>query len=128
MCYTLTGLPWLHSSPQMCHSLIWCKETMEISRSLGITSFTDYLAIYMIYLCVVVFCPYSKMALYNITIVFKIFALLTCISRMLFIWQCNKLSNVLRVRVTMIHFDIFSREFFSLSHLNIKNLNRVIHW
>ena len=57
----------------------------NIKEVLGISLFTDYLGIYMIYHCVVVFCLYSKMALYNIPIVFKIFALLTCISRMLFI-------------------------------------------
>ena len=56
---------------------------MEISRSLGIASFINYLAIHMIYHCVIVFCLYSKMALYNIPIVFEIFTLLTCISRML---------------------------------------------
>ena len=56
---------------------------MEISRSLGIASLIDYLAIYMIYHCVVVFCFYTEMALYHIPIVFKIFPLLTCISRML---------------------------------------------
>ena len=38
---------------------------MEISRSLGIASFTNYLVIHMIYCCVVVFCLYSKKALYN---------------------------------------------------------------
>ena len=32
---------------------------------LGIASFSNYLAIYMIYCCGVVFCLYSKMALYN---------------------------------------------------------------
>ena len=57
----------------------------NIKEVLGIASFTDYLAIHMMYCCIVVFCLYSKMALYNIPIVFKIFALLTCISRMLFI-------------------------------------------
>ena len=54
----------------------------NIKVLLGIASFTDYLAIYMIYHCIVVYCLYSEMALYNIPIVFKIFALLTCISRM----------------------------------------------
>ena len=63
-CYTLIGLPWSCSSLQTCHSLIWCREIMEISRSLGITSFNDYLAIHLTYRCVV-FCLYSKMALYN---------------------------------------------------------------
>ena len=37
----------------------------NIKVLLGIASFTDYLAIYMIYHCIVVFCLYSKMALYN---------------------------------------------------------------
>ena len=37
----------------------------NIKVLLGITPFTDYLAIYMIYHCVVVFCLYNIMALYN---------------------------------------------------------------
>ena len=37
----------------------------NIKVTLGITSFTDYLAIYMIYCCSVVFCLYNLMALYN---------------------------------------------------------------
>ena len=57
----------------------------NIKEVLGITPYTDYLAIYMIYHCVAVFCVYSKMVLHNIPIVFKIFVLLTCISRTLFI-------------------------------------------
>ena len=56
----------------------------SIKELLGIASFTDYLAIHMIYCCVVVFCLSSIMALYNIPIVLKIFALLTFISRMLY--------------------------------------------
>ena len=55
------------------------KENIKVT--LGITSFTDYLAIYMNYHCGVVFCPYNAMALYNIPFGFKIFALLTCISK-----------------------------------------------
>ena len=58
------------------------KDNGHIKVLLGITSFIDYLLIYMIYHCIVVFCLYSKTALYNVPIVFKIFALLTCISRM----------------------------------------------
>ena len=38
----------------------------NIKVTLGITSFTDYLAIYMIYHCGVVFCLYNITALYNI--------------------------------------------------------------
>ena len=38
----------------------------NIKVTLGITSFTDYLVIYMIYHCGVVFCFYNVMALYNI--------------------------------------------------------------
>ena len=37
----------------------------NIKEVLGITSFTDYLVIHMIYHCVVVFCLYREMALYN---------------------------------------------------------------
>ena len=37
----------------------------NIKEVLGIASFTDYLAICMIYHCVVVFCHYSKSVLYN---------------------------------------------------------------
>ena len=55
----------------------------NIKEVLGITSLIDYLAIYLGYHCIVVFCLYNKMAIYNIPIVFKIFALLTCISRMI---------------------------------------------
>ena len=58
-----------------CHSLIYMSfsDMMQggngnIKEVLGITSFTDYLAIYMIYCCVVVFCLYSKMVLHNIPI------------------------------------------------------------
>ena len=56
-----------------CHSLIYMSfsdmmqgDNGNIKEVLGITSFTDYLAIQMIYPCVVVFCLYSVMALYNI--------------------------------------------------------------
>ena len=38
----------------------------NIKEVLGIAPFTDYLAIYMIYHCVVVFCLYSETALHNI--------------------------------------------------------------
>ena len=55
----------------------------NIKEVLGIASLINYLAIYLIYHCIIVFCLYNETALYNIPIVFKIFALLTCISRML---------------------------------------------
>ena len=55
----------------------------NIKELLGIASFIDYLAIYLIHHCIIVFCLYNDTALYNIPIVFKIFALLACISRML---------------------------------------------
>ena len=55
----------------------------NIKEVLGITSLIDYLVIYLIYHCIIVFCLYKKTALYNIPIGFKIFALLTCISRMI---------------------------------------------
>ena len=42
----------------------------NIMMLLGITSFTNYLVIYMIYHCGVVFCLYNIMALYNITSLF----------------------------------------------------------
>ena len=54
----------------------------NIKEVLGIASVTNYLAIYLIDHCITVFCLYSTMALYNIPIVFKNIALLTCISRM----------------------------------------------
>ena len=53
----------------------------NIEVTLGITSFTDYLMICMIYYCGVVFCLYNIMELYNTPFGFKIFALLTCISK-----------------------------------------------
>ena len=72
----------------LCHSLIYMsfsdmmqRDNGNIKGVLGIASFTDYLAIHKIYCCVVVFCLYSKTVLHNIPIVFKIFALLTCISK-----------------------------------------------
>ena len=37
----------------------------NIKVLLGIASFTDYIVIYLIYHCIVVFCPYNEMALYN---------------------------------------------------------------
>ena len=55
----------------------------NIKEVLGITLFIDYLAIDLIYHCIIVFCLYNEMTLYNIPIVFKIFALLTWINRML---------------------------------------------
>ena len=66
-------------------------DTKEV---LGIPLLIDYLAMSLIYHYIILFCPYNKMALYNITIVFKIFALLTCISRMLII-------NRLKYNVTL---------------------------
>ena len=57
-----------------CHSLIYVSfsdmmqgDKGNIKEVLGIASFTDYLAIHMIYHCVVVFCIYSGTALYNST-------------------------------------------------------------
>ena len=38
---------------------------VNIKVLLGIASFTDYIAIYLIYHCIIVFCPYNKTALYN---------------------------------------------------------------
>ena len=43
----------------------------NIKVLLGTASFTDYLAIDMIYHCVVVFCLYNATALYNILLVLK---------------------------------------------------------
>ena len=74
----------------MCQSLIYVSfsdmmqgDKRNIKEVLGIALLINYLAIYLIYHCIVVICLYNEMALYNIPIVFKIFALLTCISRML---------------------------------------------
>ena len=39
----------------------------NIKVLLGITSFTSYLVIYVICRCIVLFCLYSEMALYNIS-------------------------------------------------------------
>ena len=79
----------------------------NIKVTLGITSFTDYLAIYMIYCCVVVFCLYNVMALYNIPFGFKIFALLTYIS---------KTNRVNSIRLYGDLLTCFSRELLDLSH------------
>ena len=68
----------------------------NIKEVIGMALLIDYLAIYLIYCCMFVFCLYNETALYNIPIVFKIFALLTCISRML-------INNKLKYDVT---FDI----------------------
>ena len=78
----------------------------NIKVSLGIVSFTNYLVIYMIYCCGVVFCLYNVMALYNIPFGFKIFALWTCISKINWV-------DFIRLQVT---FDLFSGELLSLSH------------
>ena len=55
----------------------------NIKVLLEITLFTNYLAIYMIYHCGVVFYLYNVITLYNIPFGSKIFALLTCISKTL---------------------------------------------
>ena len=84
----------------------------NIKVLLGIAPFANYLEMYMVYYCVVVFCLYNIMALYNIPFGFKIFALLTCISKTYWV-------NILSFSVTMVHVYIltfFSRELFSLSH------------
>ena len=89
----------------MCQSL-WCKEIMEISRwHLGVVSFSDYLAIHMIYHCRVVFCLYNVMALYNIPFGLKVFALLTCIS----------ITNKFCLRLQGDLLTYFSRELLNLS-------------
>ena len=80
MCYTLIfGLIALVSANVSIAMMQGDNENIKVT--LGITSFTDYLAIYMIYHCGVVFCLYNVTALYNISFGFKIFALLTCISK-----------------------------------------------
>ena len=67
----------------------------NIKEVLGIALLIDYLAIYLIYHCIIEFCLYNETALYNIPYGFKIFALLTCISRMFhllnkpFKFKCN---------------------------------------
>ena len=72
----------------MCPSLIVSFSDMmqgdngNIKEVLGIALLINYLEIYLIHCCIIAFCPYNEMALYNIPTVFKIFALLTCISRM----------------------------------------------
>ena len=56
----------------------------NIKEVLGITSFTNYLAIYMIYHCVVVFWLYSKMALHNINnYIVDIFLFITAVISLL---------------------------------------------
>ena len=81
MCYTLIGCS-LFALVSMNVSITMMQGDNEnIKVLLGITLFTNYLAIYMIYHCGVVFCLYNVMALYNIPFGFKIFALLTCISK-----------------------------------------------
>ena len=79
---------------------------MEISRwHLGVISFSNYLAIQMIYHCGVVFCLYNVTTLYNITLGFKIFALLTCIS----------ITNKFCLRLQGNLLTYFSRELLNLS-------------
>ena len=53
----------------------------NIKELIGITLLIDLIVIYLIYHCIIVFCLYTKTALYHIPIGFKIFALMTCISR-----------------------------------------------
>ena len=65
----------------------------NIKVLLGIAAFTDYIAIYLIYHCIVVFCPYNEMALYNIPFGFKTFALLACISRMFYYNDVTMVKN-----------------------------------
>ena len=62
----------------MCHSLIYVSfsdmmqgDNGNIKEVLGIASFINYLVIYLIDHCIIVFCLYNEMALYNIPIVFK---------------------------------------------------------
>ena len=40
-------------------------ENGNIKEVLGIASFIDYLVIYLIYHCIIVFCLYNEMTLYN---------------------------------------------------------------
>ena len=56
-------------------------DNRNIKVTLGIASFTDYLAIFMIYNSGIVFFLYNIMAVYNIPFGFKVFSLLTCISK-----------------------------------------------
>ena len=79
----------------------------NIKVTWGITSFTNYLVIYMIYCCGVVFCLYNVMALYNIPFGFKIFALLTCISKTNWV-------NFIRLYIDIL--TCLSRELLNLSH------------
>ena len=72
MCYTLIGLAWLHWCLQMCQSLIYMSfsdmmqgDNGNIKEVLGITLLIDYLAIYLIYCCIIVFCLYNETVLYN---------------------------------------------------------------
>ena len=72
MCYTLIGLAWLHWCLWMCQSLIYVSfsdmmqgDNGNIKEVLGITLLIDYLAIYLIYCCIIVFCLYNETVLYN---------------------------------------------------------------
>ena len=99
MCYTLIGF--VNVSMTMMQG-----DNGNIKVTLGIASFTDYLAIYMIYCRGVVFCLYNVMALY-IPFGFKIFALLTCI---------NKTNRVNFIKLYGGLLTCFSRELVNLSH------------
>ena len=79
----------------------------NIKVTLGITSFTDYLAMYKIYHCGGVFCLYNIMALYSIPFGLKIFASLTCIIKTNWV-------NFIRLYGDIL--TCLSRELLNLSH------------
>ena len=78
MCYTLIGLPLV---TYMSFYGMMQGDNANIKEQIGITLFIDLIVIYLTYHCIIVFCIYSKTALYNIPIGFKVFALMTCISK-----------------------------------------------
>ena len=82
MCYTLVELPKITFECIVSFYDMMQGDNGNIKELIGIASLIDLIVIYLIYGCIVVFCLYTEMVLYNIPIGFKIFALMTCISRM----------------------------------------------
>ena len=68
MCYTLIGLPLI--AYVSFYGMTW-GDNANIKEQIGITSFSDLLAIIWFYRCIIVFCLYSETVLYNIPFGFK---------------------------------------------------------
>ena len=92
MCYTLIGLAWLHWCLWMCQSfsdmMQW--DNGNIKEVLGITLLINYLAIYLIYHCIIVFCLYNEMALYNNCLSFASMFIFNLSFVLVYIGNCNR--------------------------------------